>query len=292
MEYTDQLRRFDRKIDDRHAIRLADEIAPMAAANHRPDVWKRCLACIDLTSLGSGDTRSQIAGLTEKVVAFGNHFPHLPNVASLCVFPGFVETVGLAAGNSRLTITSVAGGFPTSQTYLEVKMLETAMALENGADEIDLVINLGQILEGEYDPAGSEINLLKAEIGDEGVLKVIIETGLLRDSDLIRRTALLAMIAGADFVKTSTGKGVEGVTPEAAVVVCEAIRDYFEATGRRVGFKASGGVAQASDAVLYYTIVERILGAEWLGPNLFRIGSSSLANNLLSAIEGKTIEYF
>ncbi|MBQ5853208.1 MAG: deoxyribose-phosphate aldolase, partial [Rikenellaceae bacterium] len=166
-----------------------------------------------------------------------------------------------------------------------------AMAIENGADEIDIVINVGELLEGRLDEMASEIEVLREEASDV-VLKVIIESGALKTPELIRKASLLSMMAGTDFVKTSTGKIDVAATPEAAVVMCEAIRDYYEKTGRKVGFKAAGGVRTAEDAALYYTIVEQTLGKEWLTPELFRIGASSVANNLISAIEGKEVKYF
>lgn len=292
MEYTQILRQFEREIPEAEIRRIAAQAAAASSGNRNPEVWKRCFGCLDLTSLGSGDTRSAIESLTEKVVMFPNRFPGIPNVASICVYPVFVETVGLAAGSSRVSIASVSGGFPASQTFLEVKMLETAMALENGADEIDAVIGVGELFGGEYDLAGNEIALLRNEIGEEGVLKVILETGLLRDPRLIRTASLIAMAAGADFIKTSTGKTPVSATPEAAVAMCLAIRDYYEVTGTRVGFKAAGGIATPDDASLYYTIVQQVLGEEWLTPRLFRIGASSLANALLSAIAGEAVAYF
>ena len=200
--------------------------------------------------------------------------------------------MGLAVDGTPMRITSVAGGFPASQTFLEVKALEVAMAVENGADEIDIVLNVGRMLAGEYDEAANEVEVLRKECADDVVLKVIIESGALKTPELIRRAALLSMLAGADFVKTSTGKIDVAATPEAAVVMCTAIRDYYRRTGRKVGFKAAGGVRTAEDAVLYYTIVEEILGPEWLTPELFRIGASSVANALLTAIEGTPVKYY
>ena len=247
---------------------------------------------IDLTSLGATDSRRSIGEFTRKAIELPRHFPEAGSVASICVYPVFVETVGLAAGDSKMAITSVSGGFPSSQTYLEVKMLETAMAIENGADEIDIVISIGEMLDGEYDLAGNEIETLRAEIGDDAILKVILESGTLSDPELIHKAATIAMEAGADFIKTSTGKNGIAATPEAAVAMCLAIRQFAEKTGRKVGFKAAGGISTAESAALYYSIVEEILGEEWLTPERFRIGASSLTNNLLSEIEGREIKYF
>lgn len=262
-----------------------------AKANENTDVYKFCYSTIDLTTLACTDSVESVTRFARRAAEFYIDYPHIPNVASICVYPPFVETVGLAVDGTPMRITSVSGGFPASQTFLEVKVLETAMAIENGADEIDIVINVGELLEGRVDEMASEIEVLREEASDV-VLKVIIESGALKTPELIRKASLLSMMAGADFVKTSTGKIDVAATPEAAVVMCEAIRDYYAKTGRKVGFKAAGGVRTAEDAALYYTIVEQTLGKEWLTPELFRIGASSVANNLISAIEGKEVKYF
>ena len=292
MEYTPTLRNFGPAPTADEVSALLEKIGPQARRNCRTEVYKRCFGCIDLTSLGATDSRRSIGEFTRKAIELPRHFPEAGSVASICVYPVFVETVGLAAGDSKMAITSVSGGFPSSQTYLEVKMLETAMAIENGADEIDIVISIGEMLAGEYDLAGNEIETLRAEIGDDAILKVILESGTLSDPELIHKAATIAMEAGADFIKTSTGKNGIAATPEAAVAMCLAIRQFAEKTGRKVGFKAAGGISTAESAALYYSIVEEILGEEWLTPERFRIGASSLANNLLSEIEGREIKYF
>ena len=292
MEYTPTLRNFGPAPTADEVSTLLEKIGPQARRTCRTEVYKRCFGCIDLTSLGATDSRRSIGEFTRKAIELPRHFPEAGSVASICVYPVFVETVGLAAGDSKMAITSVSGGFPSSQTYLEVKMLETAMAIENGADEIDIVISIGEMLDGEYDLAGNEIETLRAEIGDDAILKVILESGTLSDPELIHKAATIAMEAGADFIKTSTGKNGIAATPEAAVAMCLAIRQFAEKTGRKVGFKAAGGISTAESAALYYSIVEEILGEEWLTPERFRIGASSLANNLLSEIEGREIKYF
>lgn len=292
MEYTPTLRNFGPAPTADEVSALLEKIGPQARRNCRTEVYKRCFGCIDLTSLGATDSRRSIGEFTRKAIELPRHFPEAGSVASICAYPVFVETVGLAAGDSKMAITSVSGGFPSSQTYLEVKMLETAMAIENGADEIDIVISIGEMLDGEYDLAGNEIETLRAEIGDDAILKVILESGTLSDPELIHKAATIAMEAGADFIKTSTGKNGIAATPEAAVAMCLAIRQFAEKTGRKVGFKAAGGISTAESAALYYSIVEEILGEEWLTPERFRIGASSLANNLLSEIEGREIKYF
>lgn len=275
--------------------RVAEEVARLRKAaerNRNPEVYKLCYSAIDLTTLSCSDSVESVTEFAGKAVAFYKEFPHLPNVASICIYPPFVETVGVAIDGTDLRITSVAGGFPSSQTFLEVKALEVAMAVENGADEVDIVLNVGKMLQGHYDEAANEVEAIRAETDPDIVLKVIIESGALKSPDLIRKASLLSMFAGADFVKTSTGKTDVSATPEAAFVMCEAIRDYHARTGRKVGFKPAGGVRTAEDAALYYTIVEEVLGREWLTPELFRIGASSVANNLLSAIEGRDVKFF
>ncbi len=280
------------------AMSEAEVAAFVAAAreksfrNRTADVYKTCYSTIDLTTLTETDSVKSVGEFVGKAVDFRKHYPDIPDVASVCVYPLFVDVVGLGVEGTDIGVTSVAGGFPASQTYVEVKMLEVSMAVESGADEIDVVINVGQMLEGDYDVMANEIEMLRKEAGDDVVFKVIIESGALKTPELIRRASLLSMFAGADFVKTSTGKIPVAATPEAAVVICTAIKDYYKKTGRKVGFKAAGGIRTAEDAALFYTIVEEILGKEWCSPQLWRIGASSLANNLISAIEGKEIKYF
>lgn len=292
MEYANRLNEY---APARSAAEIDAEVARLREAarrNHTPEVWKFCYSAIDLTTLSCNDSVASVTEFARKAAAFYELYPHIPNVASICVYPAFVETVGLAVDPTPMRITSVAGGFPASQTYIEVKALEVAMAVENGADEVDIVLNVGRMLTGQYDEAANEVEVIRSEMDSDIVLKVIIESGALKTPELIRRASLLSMLAGADFVKTSTGKIDVAATPEAAVVMCQAIRDYYEKTGRRVGFKAAGGVRTAEDASLYYTIVEQTLGKEWLTTDLFRIGASSAANNLLTAIEGHPVKYY
>lgn len=292
MEYSNTLTKFGAAPADAEIRAILADVQARLRTNGNEEVYRRCFRSIDLTSLGATDSHEHIERFVAKAVRFPGHYPDIENVASVCVYPVFVETAGLVIADSGMTITSVAGGFPSSQTYLEVKMLETAMAVENGADEIDIVINVGKMLEGHYDEVANEVEVLRGEAGEDVVLKVILETGALKTPELIRRAALLAMFAGADFVKTSTGKIDVAATPEAAVVMCRAIRDYYDKTGRMVGFKPAGGVRSAADAVFYYTVVREILGERWLTPQFFRIGASSVANALLSAIVGEPVKYY
>ena len=292
MEYANHLKEYAPAPSE---ARVAEEVARMreiAVRNHNKEVYKFCYSAIDLTTLSCNDSVESVTEFARKTVEFNRIFPDVPNVASICIYPSFVETVGLAVDGTPMRITSVAGGFPAAQTFLEVKALEVAMAIENGADEVDIVLNVGRMLTGEYDEAANEVEVIRSEMDRDVVLKVIIEAGAVKTPGLIRDASLLSMLAGADFVKTSTGKIDVAATPEAAVVMCLAIKDFYEKTGRKVGFKAAGGVRTPEDAALYYTIVEEILGKEWLTTDLFRIGASSAANNLLTAIQGETVRYY
>ena len=291
MDYVKELEKYAPAHTDAQVAKEVAKIKMAANRNGNIDVYKFCYSAIDLTTLSCTDSVESVQAFVRKAIDFYEKYPHIPNVASICVYPSFVETVGLEIDGTPMRITSVAGGFPASQSFIEVKALEVAMAIENGADEIDIVLNPGMMLTGRDSEAASEVELLREEAKDV-VLKVIIESGALKSPELIRRASLVSMFAGADFIKTSTGKIDVAATPEAAFVMCHAIKDYYNLTGRKVGFKAAGGVKTPEDAALYYTIVEEVLGAEWLTTELFRIGASSAANNLISAIEDKDIKYF
>lgn len=292
MEYARLLEEYAPAAAPAQVAETVERCKSLSSGNMTSEVFKLCYSCLDLTTLNCTDSDESVAAFAGKVAAHSGHFPQVPNVATICVFPSFIDIVGINLGESKVGITSVAGAFPASQTFLEVKMLEVAMAVESGADEVDIVISVGKLLEGRNDEVANEIETIRNEAGEDTVLKVIIESGALKNPEPIRRASLLSMLAGADFVKTSTGKIDVAATPEAAVVMCTAIRDYHARSGRKVGFKAAGGVRSAEDAALYYTIVKEILGEEWLTPKLFRIGASSAANNLLSAIEGREVKYF
>ena len=292
MEYANHLSEYAAAASEAQVAETVARMRETAKKYETAEVCKFCFSALDLTTLSCSDSVESVTAFAKKTVAFYDKYPQIPNVASICIYPPFVETVGVAVDGTPMRITSVSGGFPSSQTFLEVKMLETAMAVENGADEIDIVLNVGKMLEGHYDEVANEVEVLRGETGEDVVLKVILETGALKTPELIRRASLLSMFAGADFIKTSTGKIDVAATPEAAVVMCQAIKDYYEKTGRKVGFKPAGGVRTAPDAVLYYTIVREILGEEWLTPRFFRIGASSAANALLSAVEGRPVKYY
>ncbi|MCL3853096.1 MULTISPECIES: deoxyribose-phosphate aldolase [Parabacteroides] len=247
--------------------------------NFTPEVLKQIHGCIDLTSLTSIDTKESIWKLVDKVNDFEGTRPDVPNVAAICTYPLFVETVKQALAAQNVKIASVAAGFPSSQTFIEVKIAETAMAVMSGADEIDVVMNLGYFMEENYEEIAEELQEIK-ESCREAKLKVILETGALATAANIRKASILAIYSGADFIKTSTGKGYPGATPEAVYTMCKVLKTYHSIAGRRVGIKISGGVRTAEDAVKYYTIVKEVLGNEWLNNELFRIGASSLVEDI------------
>ena len=263
------------------------------------EVLKECFSIMDLTTLSPKDTPASVKKLVEKVNSFAVDYPNYPLPASVCVYPNFASVVRKTRKNPALHVTTVAGCFPSSQSFLEVKLREIELAVREGADEIDIVLALNSFLEGDYDTAGKEIlasresiDKVAAELGRPVVLKVILETGLLMTPERIADASFLAMENGADFIKTSTGKVEVNATPMAAYVMCQCIKKFYEQTGRKVGFKAAGGISSAMDAVCYYSIVSTILGKEWLNKNLFRFGVSRLANQVVSAIEQKTVTYF
>ena len=263
------------------------------------DVLKECFSIMDLTTLSPKDTPASVKKLVEKVNSFAADYPNYPLPASVCVYPNFASVVRKTRKNPALHVTTVAGCFPSSQSFLEVKLREIELAVREGADEIDIVLALNSFLAGDYDTAGKEIlasreciDKVAAELGRPVVLKVILETGLLVTPERIADASFLAMENGADFIKTSTGKVEVNATPMAAYVMCQCIRKFYEQTGRKVGFKAAGGISSAMDAVCYYSIVSTLLGKEWLNKNLFRFGVSRLANQLVSAVEQKTVTYF
>ena len=252
---------------------------------------KLAFSCIDLTTLGADDTQEKGRLLAAKVSLFPRHFIELPNVAAICVYPTLVETVRENLKDHKVAIAAVSAGFPSSMTFIEVKELETAMAIKAGASEIDIVISIGTFLEGNTNLMMQEISRIKKSCG-KAHLKVILETGALKTAENIWKASMMAMQAGADFIKTSTGKMEPAATPEAAWVMCSAIKEFYAGTGIKVGFKAAGGIVESAEALLYITIVREILGEAWLNPRLFRIGASRLANNLLTDITEEKITYF
>ena len=277
--------------DDEVQAKVDNLITKHIDENDNIDVKKQIFHCIDLTSLRCTDTEESIMKFTEKVNEFVDKYPDLENVAAICVYPNMAEIVNDTLEADDVKIACVSGGFPSSQTFMEVKVAETAMALHTGAEEIDIVMPVGKFLCGDYEGMCDEISELK-DICGEKPLKVILETGALMTASNIKKAAILAMYSGADFIKTSTGKEAISATPEAALVMCEAIREYYKETGRKVGFKAAGGIDTVKKALAYYTIVKEVLGEEWLNNGLFRIGTSRLANLLLADITGEEIKFF
>lgn len=255
------------------------------------EVYRFLLGSIDLTTLSTEDCESSVTRFTQRVNDFENDYPQYPHVAAICVYSNFAEVVRTNLDVEGVDVCVVAAGFPSSQTFQAVKVADVALAREAGADEIDIVLNVGMLLDGNYEELSDEIIELK-HTARGAKLKVILETGCLKTAELIRNASILAMYSDADFIKTSTGKIYSGASLEAAYVMCRCIREYYETTGRRVGFKAAGGVRSTEDAVAYYTIVREVLGEEWLDADHFRIGASSLANNILSSLEGSPVKYF
>ena len=266
------------------------EIREIAASNTSIDLLETALSCIDLTTLNSTDTNGSVSAFTEKVNQFPVHYAGIKNVAAICVYPNMVQTVKETLKVSGVRIAATAGGFPSSMTFLEVKIQEANLAVAAGADEIDIVLPLWAFLEGDFETCSREISSIKKSIG-KAHLKVILESGIL-SPDQIWQASLLSMEAGADFIKTSTGKLPQAASPEAAMVMCMAIRQFYEQTGRKIGFKAAGGIVTPEDALLYLTIVQEILGTQWVSPELFRIGASRLANNLMEKITGNETKHF
>ena len=264
-----------------------------------PDVLKKCFSLMDLTTLKSNDTVASVSKLVDKVSRLQTEYPSYPLPASVCVYPNFAPVVRERRCSPELHVTTVASCFPSAQSFLEVKVRECELAVQGGADEVDIVLALNAFLAGDYAAASNEIVRMKQAIDAEAarqgrrvVLKVILETGLLASAENIARASFLAMEAGADFIKTSTGKVEVNATPEAAWVMCECIKAFYAKTGRKVGFKAAGGISNDRDARLYYGIGAAVLGEDWVEKDHFRFGVSRLGNSLMSAIEQKEVKFF
>ena len=278
--------------------RALEQIASNLDTFASEQVYKDCFSMMDLTTLKTDDTPESVAKLVAKVNAFNASYPEWPLPASICIYPNFASVVA-AERKCDFNITVVSACFPSSQSFLEVKLKECEMAVEQGADEVDIVLALNKFLAEDYEDAAEEIRQVRACIDAVAAkqnrkvhLKVILETGLLRTSEKIAIASFLAMEAGADFIKTSTGKVDVNATPAAAFVMCECIAKYYKATGKKVGFKPAGGISSAADALCYYSIVALVLGKEWLNKEYFRFGVSRVANNILGAVEEKTVSYF
>ena len=277
--------------DDEVAAEVKRIIEEKVEQNNTVEVKKFLFNCIDLTTLKCTDSEESVMAFTEKVNQFDDSYPDLKNVAAICVYPNFAKIVSDTLQVEDVEIACVSGGFPSSQTFQEIKIAETAMAIHEGATEIDIVLNVGKFLSGDYEGVCDEIQELKSVCGERH-LKVILETGALKSAENIKKASILSMYSGADFIKTSTGKESPAATPEAAYVMCTAIKEYYQKTGIRIGFKPAGGINTIHDALVYYTIVKELLGEEWLSNELFRLGTSRLANLCLSEIVGKETRFF
>ena len=291
-KYEETLSQYVTELDDA-AVQM--EVEKIVRDNYEKynnvEVYKQLFNCIDLTTLRSEDNTTTVANFTKRVNAFDEEYGDMPNVAAICVYPNYAGTVRMNLEVSNVNIAAVSGGFPSSQTFTEVKIAETMLAVKDGADEIDIVINVGDMLAGNYEEVCDEIAELKSACG-EAHLKVILETGALKNASTIKKASILSIYSGADFIKTSTGKQEPAATLEAAYVMCQAIKEYYDKTGSMIGFKPAGGISTTADAVKYYCIVAAVLGEKWLNNKYFRIGASRLANNLLTDIFGKEIKFF
>ncbi len=271
------------QIDAASVAEKTAKIVDKSSENAVQDVYKLLLSCLDLTTLSVTDTEEKVAGMAQKVNNFKSKYPELPNVGAICVYPAMVAAVRENLKASGVDIASVTGGFPASQTFIEVKVAETSLAVLDGADELDMVLGVGEFLSGNYEKVFEDISEIKAACG-ASKLKVILETGALVKPESIYIASILALEAGADFIKTSTGKEVTAATVEAAYVMTLAIKAFEEKSGRKVGFKPAGGISNTEEALKYYTIVKENLGEAWLNNGLFRIGASRLANDLMKSL--------
>ena len=279
-KFNEAFSKYNMKVDAAWVKSAVEKAGKDAAGVHDKETLKKIFSCIDLTT-----------AFVEKVNQFEDKYPDLPSVASICTWPLYASTVSRSLEVESVKTCCVSGGFPSSQTFFEVKVAETSLALHDGADEIDIVQNAGHILNGDFETLADETDELKSLCADK-TLKVILETGALGSLDNVKKASLLAMYSGADFIKTSTGKEVPGADPESFCVMCKTIREYADETGRKVGVKAAGGISTPAEALLYWTIVKNVLGKEWLNNKMFRIGASRLANNLLSEITGEETKHF
>ena len=266
-------------------------IAEKVPANDTPEVKKFLMGSVELTTLKTTDSEESVMAFTERVNDFDEQYPDLPHVATICVYPCFAKTVAETLEVDGVEIACVSGSFPSSQALIEVKVAETALAVKDGATEIDIVMSVGKFLSGNYEEVADEIAELKAVCGEKK-MKVILETGCLKTAANIKKASILSMYAGADYIKTSTGKLEPAATPEAAYDMCQAIKEYYEKTGIQIGFKPAGGLNTPMDAVIMYTIVKEVLGEKWLTNQWFRMGTSRLANLLLSEVTGVDTKFF
>ena len=292
-KYEEALAKYNTNIDDqevRDAVRKI--IAEKVPENDNMDVKRFLFGSIELTTLKTTDSDTSVLAFTERVNDFDNEYPDLPHVATICVYPCFAKTVAESREVDGVEIACVSGSFPSSQARIEVKVAETSLAVADGATEIDIVMPVGKFLSGDYEGVCDDIAELKVACGEDVAMKVILETGALKTASNIKKASILSMYAGADYIKTSTGKLEPAATPEAAYVMCQAIKEYYDKTGIQIGFKPAGGINSVMDALIYYTIVKEVLGEKWLTNKWLRLGTSRLANMLLSELKGEQIKFF
>lgn len=291
-KYEQALKKYNTNLNDDEIRETVKKlIEEKVHTNDTPEVKKFLFGSIELTSLKCTDSDESIMAFTEKVNQFDTQYADLPHVATICVYPCFAQVVRDTLEVEGVEIACVSGSFPSSQALIEVKVAETALAVKDGATEIDIVMPVGKFLSGNYEEMCEDIQELKETCGD-AAMKVILETGCLKTASNIKKASILSMYAGADYIKTSTGKEKVAATPEAAYVMCQAIKEYYDETGIQIGFKPAGGINSVMDALIYYTIVKEVLGEKWLTNKWFRLGTSRLANMLLSEIEEKEVKFF
>lgn len=291
-KYDEALSKYPTELDDAQIKEAVKKIIiEKVHQNDTPEVKRFLFGSIELTSLKTTDSEESILAFTERVNDFDDQNPDLPHVATICVYPCYARTVSEALEVDGVEIACVSGSFPSSQALIEVKVAETMLAVKDGATEIDIVMPVGKFLSGDYEGVADDISELKEACG-EAPMKVILETGCLKTASNIKKASILAMYAGADYIKTSTGKLEPAATPEAAYVMCQAIKEYYEETGIQIGFKPAGGINSVMDAITYYTIVKEVLGEKWLTNKWFRLGTSRLANMLLSELRGEETKFF
>ena len=291
-KYNNMLKEYDLNITDEQVKEAVKKIiAEKVPENDTLEVKEFLLGSVELTTLRTVDTEEDVLAMVEKVNKFAQEYPTLPHVAAVCAYPCFTKLIAESLEVDGVDITNVTGNFPSSQTFLEVKTIETKLAIQDGATQIDIVLPVGKFLSGDYEDVYDTVSELKQTCG-EIPMKVILETGDLPNARSIKEAALPSMFAGAEYVKTSTGKEKVSATPEAVYIMCTAIKEFYDKTGIQVGLKPAGGINTVMDAVIFYTIYKEILGEKWLDNYWFRLGTSRLTNLLLSEIEGKEIKFF
>jgi deoxyribose-phosphate aldolase len=292
-KYEQALAKYNCELDDQQVADAVKKIiAEKVHENDTLEVKKFLFGSIELTTLKTTDSDESVMAFTERVNQFDQQYAELPHVATICVYPCFAKVVHDTLEVDGVEIACVSGSFPSSQALIEVKVAETALAVKDGATEIDIVMPVGKFLSGDYETMCEDIHELKETCGENVAMKVILETGWLKTASNIKKASILSMYAGADYIKTSTGKEKISATPEAAYVMCQAIKEYYDETGIQIGFKPAGGINSVMDAMIYYTIVKEVLGEKWLTNKWFRLGTSRLANLLLSEIEGREVKFF